>query len=406
MAVIIDTPTIHKSIAQILSQIDSTATIFDNPNQQGTKLPAWFIVHRTPVSITPEINNRFFLVYSIDIYYMLEYNLPRLYDQYTDIADQLDLALVYLPIYNGDGALIHVYERNWELALNALKYSITLRIRVTPQVEREPYMRVIESLDVFIKTAFPLIRVYFTNTSHPELGIDIPNQMFCYYGDTMVLPTIEGIYRDAENHRWQPVAWTLGGFGETIGPLYQNTTTNLIVERVYGYEAPMGGTIGDKSSTSNFVKIVEMDPNYEPDYRHAGILSIDGVETGNADMALVHEPDYAYSGTVTNEPMVFGGTVEPWTPPTTDKTAYFTQQGSSASGNSYIRVIDYPYLYDASGNNIPYDSSKTYTIVEIQQYDGTVLQDIQATISGDATGLIFHQNSGKLNMYLIKYTEA
>ena len=152
MAITINTPVIHKSYASVLSRIDPNALIFDNPNQQGTKLPAWFIVHREPVSSTCAIGGYQWVVYAIDIYYMVEYNKPRLFDEYAAIADQLDLEWEYLPIYGTDGELVHVFDRSWELAMNALKYSTTLRLRVHPSVQREPYMQVIENLEVFIKT--------------------------------------------------------------------------------------------------------------------------------------------------------------------------------------------------------------------------------------------------------------
>lgn len=390
MPIVINTKVIHASYAQVLREIDPNADVFDNPNQQGTAYPAWFIVHRAPVERLKEIG-RYTLVYQIDIWYMLQQNITCLYDKYTLIAEQLQEKLEYLPIFGHEGVVVHTYDMSWGLELNALKFSTTLRLRCSRDKTPDEYMQVIERLDVFIKMAFPLIRVYFTNVSHPELDIEIPNQMFCYYGDTMVLPTIEGIYRDAENHRWQPVGWTLGGFGETIGPLYANTTTNLILERVYGYEAPMGGIIGDKSSTSNFVKIVEMEPNYEPDYRHTGILSIDGVETGNADMVLIHEPDYAYSGTVTNEPMVFGGTVEPWTPPATDKTAYFTNKGSSGTSDTNITFSTYQ-MYDSNGSIILSDSNHTYTLVKIYDYSGN-----EVTIPSSVVYSLYN-NSGTLCM--------
>lgn len=152
MPISIDTPTIHKSYATVLSQIDPNAVIFDNPNQQGTKLPAWFIVHREPVSSTCAIDGYQWLVYAIDIYYMVEYNKPRLFDEYAAIADQLDLNIEYLPVYGTDGKLVHVFDRSWELAMNALKYSTTLRLRVRPGTTPAPYMNVIENFEVFIKT--------------------------------------------------------------------------------------------------------------------------------------------------------------------------------------------------------------------------------------------------------------
>lgn len=233
MSIVIDTPTVHKSIATVLHTIDANATIYDNPNQQGTKLPAWFIVHREPVSITEEINQRHWLVYHIDIYYMLEYNRPRLFDEYAAIADQLDLSIEYLPIYESDGALVHVFERSWELAMNALKYSITLRFRVRRDTVPAPYMQVIEDLEVFLKEAFPIITVRFVNFEHSDLNVELPQKMYIRTGQSITLPTITGYYSDSEGNMFEPVAWSLGNFGETIGPISKSTFCDLIMRQVY-----------------------------------------------------------------------------------------------------------------------------------------------------------------------------
>lgn len=284
MAITINTPVIHKSYASVLSRIDPNALIFDNPNQQGTKLPAWFIVHREPVSSTCAIDGYQWVVYAIDIYYMVEYNKPRLFDEYAAIADQLDLELEYLPIYGTDGELVHVFDRSWELAMNALKYSTTLRLRVHPSVQREPYMQVIENLEVFIKSKFPLLKVYFTNTTHPELDIEIPERMFAYYGTGITLPTITGVYRDSEGKRWEPLAWDIGAFGETTQPLYANTTANLVIGEVIGIDTPMGGTIGigDKTGTGSIMRQAPLSLSKVPNYSHTNTLSsFDTIEAGN-----------------------------------------------------------------------------------------------------------------------------
>lgn len=238
MQIEISTQIIHNSYAAVINKIDPNANIYDNPNQQGTAYPAWFIVHRSPVEVQRDFGKRYggncyTLTYQIDIWYMIQQNIPRLYDQYTAIAEQLDEQLEYLPIFGSD-AVVHVYDKSWSLELNSMKYSTTLRLRVCRSNQdyfNESTIDVITT-DVFMKSKFPIIRIYFTNTEHPELDVEIPEQMFCYYGDTFVLPTITGIYRDSENHRWEPVSWSIGSFGQSIGPLYESVTANLILEKV------------------------------------------------------------------------------------------------------------------------------------------------------------------------------
>lgn len=224
MAITINTPVIHKSYASVLSRIDPNALIFDNPNQQGTKLPAWFIVHREPVSSTCAIDGYQWVVYAIDIYYMVEYNKPRLFDEYAAIADQLDLELEYLPIYDTD-TVVHVFDRSWELAMNALKYSTTLRLRVHPSVQREPFMQVIQDLSVFLKLQFESI-LTFENTTHPEFDAQIPSPISVTKGQSVSLPFVGGEFED-DDYKWTPSGWSIGSFGARIR-LDESVTTNLL----------------------------------------------------------------------------------------------------------------------------------------------------------------------------------
>lgn len=148
--VTISTELVHKSIASIALAAVPNSHVYDNPNQQGTHLPAWFIVHREPVRIERENRRRAWLVYSIDLYYMLELNTPRVFDEYARVADDLDYRATYMMVY-GTTEIVHVYDRSWELAMNCMKYSMTLRFRCSPETVAPPKMAVIESLEVFLK---------------------------------------------------------------------------------------------------------------------------------------------------------------------------------------------------------------------------------------------------------------
>lgn len=70
--------------------------------------------------------------------------------------------------------------------------------------------------------------------------------------------------------------------------------------------------------------------------------------------------------------------------------AYFTTQGSSASSDFTFRGGTITPVYDAAGNAIPYDSSKTYTKIEVYNYAGQVVSDSLTN------GLKFQNNSGYL----------
>lgn len=156
MSVEISTEIIHASFASVINEIQPNANIYDNPNQQGTTYPAWFIVHRSPVEVMRDTGrrlegNRYLLTYQIDLWYMIQQNIPRLFDQYTQVAEDLTRHLEYLPIFNSD-AIIHVYDKTWSLEMNALKYSTTLKLRVFTDTNFTPNdMNVISDIHQYIK---------------------------------------------------------------------------------------------------------------------------------------------------------------------------------------------------------------------------------------------------------------
>lgn len=172
MSIEISTQVIHASIASVLSGIDSNAEIFDNPTQQGTPYPAWYIVHRSPVERQRECGNRYVLVYQIDIWYLLKQNITRLYDQYTAVAERLQEVIEYLPIYGHSNTLIHTYDNSWGLEMNAMKYSITLRIRCSKSTKPETKMQVIEDLQVFLKGLCDRINVQ--QSGQPSPSTELP----------------------------------------------------------------------------------------------------------------------------------------------------------------------------------------------------------------------------------------
>lgn len=169
MGVVLDTPLVHKSFSDVINKITPGAHIYDNPNQQGTKLPAWFIVHRDPVTITRDLDKRAWLTYGIDLYYMLELNMPRTFDSYSAVADALNTELKYLTIY-GTQFKTHVIDRSWQLKLDCLCYSTTLKFRVSESEEPETKMQVIEDLAVFLKNQPPEPPFYDITVEPSENG--------------------------------------------------------------------------------------------------------------------------------------------------------------------------------------------------------------------------------------------
>lgn len=232
MPVEIDTQIIHASYAAVINKIDPEAHIYDNPNQQGTELPAWFIVHRSPVEVRKDLGrinhgSRFDITYSIDIWYMLKQNITRLYDQYTVIAEQLDAQLEYLPVFNSD-AVLHVHDRVWSLEMNALKYSTTLRFKVytnNPDAINYPKVDVITGPDIFLKNQGESY-IIFTNEDHPEFDVSFPTSLYVQTGKRINLPMVSGSFTD-DNYIWTPSAWSIGDFNESV-LVEENTTANLL----------------------------------------------------------------------------------------------------------------------------------------------------------------------------------
>jgi hypothetical protein len=230
MSVQISTQIIHKSFAAVINEVQANANIYDNPNQQGTVYPAWFIVHRSPVEIRRDTGkrldgNRYELTYQIDLWYMLQQNITGLFDQYTQIAEALDSKLEYLPIFGSD-AVVHVYDRSWSLELNALKYSTTLRLRVFTDTNFvfEP-MEVIEDVNTFIKNA-NMVTMSFTNEEHPEFEVELPLPIAAEIGDYVRLPFVSAHHHE-EEQTWIAYKWDIGDFGKAI-QMNENMTANLL----------------------------------------------------------------------------------------------------------------------------------------------------------------------------------
>lgn len=230
MSIEISTQIIHASYAAVINSIDPNANIYDNPNQQGTAYPAWFIVHRAPVEVQRDVGkryggNRYTLTYMIDIWYMIQQNIPRLYDQYTQVAEELDSKIDYLPIHGSD-AVVHVYDRSWSLELNCLKYSTTLRLRVyRDNPNSKDVMMNVLTTDVFLKMQNEAI-LSFQNTSHPEFDAQLPNPISVTKGRSVNLPFVGGEFED-DDYKWTPSGWNLGSFGALI-QLNESMTADLL----------------------------------------------------------------------------------------------------------------------------------------------------------------------------------
>ena len=89
-------------------------------------------------------------------------------------------------------------------------------------------------------------------------------------------------------------------------------------------------------------------------------------------------------------------------------TAYFTSRGAAITEETYMRTGAVVNLYYADGSRIPYDSSKTYSVVDARYNDGTSLSAAAISamsISGDASGLQMTYSGGsRISALVIDFT--
>lgn len=84
--------------------------------------------------------------------------------------------------------------------------------------------------------------------------------------------------------------------------------------------------------------------------------------------------------------------------------AYFTINGSSESGNTYYNSHTYTNIYDEEGLPIPYDSTKTYSLLYVIKYNGEYVSIGGLKLGNIDGNLAFiNDNYGSSNAYCIQY---
>jgi len=137
---------LSRSLADYLAPALPGVTFYDNPNQQGTKMPAMFL-QRTKAKITKKLGGHFLRQLGLDLVCLVDYNQVDLEDQYTHAADILDEMLEVFPYSSGENAgsaPIRTYERDWYIRDDALHYKFDLKIWVS-KAEDDVLMRSIQS---------------------------------------------------------------------------------------------------------------------------------------------------------------------------------------------------------------------------------------------------------------------
>lgn len=129
--------TVAQSLAAYLAPYFPGVTFYENPNQQGTQAPCFFLQTRYS-SIKLQQGGRWLRTLGLDLTQLQDYNLPNLQQLYQAAAEQLDLVMETFPYSDGttEGpVLLRTYDRDWRIDLDALHYKFELRAFVSLPAE-------------------------------------------------------------------------------------------------------------------------------------------------------------------------------------------------------------------------------------------------------------------------------
>ena len=148
----ISIPIIDNAIAGLLKQLFPGVSVYNNPNQQGTALPAFFIQHMPNSGVTKQISERYKRKLFIDLVYMDEYNLTDTNDIYLGVAETLDINLELFPVVQDNETFyMRTYERTWSVELGALHYKFHLEFRTTISKSNKKRMAKIQKMNLHLK---------------------------------------------------------------------------------------------------------------------------------------------------------------------------------------------------------------------------------------------------------------
>ena len=125
--------TLARSLADYLSPTLPGVTMYEDPNQQGSKPPMMFLQVRYS-SLARETGGFWRRRLGLDLTYLLDYHLPDLQRRYQAAAEALDPVMETFPYSDGAAegtVLLRTYDREWNIDLDALHYRFELRERAT-----------------------------------------------------------------------------------------------------------------------------------------------------------------------------------------------------------------------------------------------------------------------------------
>lgn len=131
--------TVAQSLADYLAPVLPGVTMFEDPNQQGSTMPAMFLQQRYSY-IQKQTDGYYIRRIGLDLTYLEDYNLPDLHQRYLAAAEFLDLVMDTFLYSDGstlEATRVRAYDREWTADLDALHYKFELRERVTAREAAE-----------------------------------------------------------------------------------------------------------------------------------------------------------------------------------------------------------------------------------------------------------------------------
>jgi hypothetical protein len=222
----------------------------------------------------------------------------------------------------------------------------------------------------------------FANEQLPGITITLPASETGTSGTSVTLPTMSGEY-ESGGKTWSPTAWDIGAFGSTY-TITGDTVAHLIFEEVpselTAYFTNQGSAATGDSNPS-YGSYTMYDASGQGISTQSGETYALIAKFNKAGARVPIYPLAPYGGDYLRQ---FYGTLlfETVTAQNVFRViyniglyAYFTTTGATESANTSIGNSSY-YLYDSNGNQIDYDSSKTYTIKAIYDIDGNRLLNV------------------------------
>ena len=225
--------------------------------------------------------------------------------------------------------------------------------------------------------------ILFTNLTHPEFDIALPEPMTVVEGESAALPSVEGEYEDTE-YIYTPESWNIGAFESEITPT-EDMTANL----VWHSEAKI------IEHTITFTNTTH--PEFEVEFPESitvedgESVSLPSVSGSFEDSGYEYTPlewsigafgeSFTPTEDVTANLLWKAEEIKPALPEVSSRNDFGDYNWLYVNTNLSYKTIqpnaDEQLVFSISKSPAPYDSSKSYGVMIMQQYENGA--------SGDST---------------------